>query len=264
MIRSRWISCVGIALAMSFVAGTLYAAEEGQGAGKSGRGGRGQGGAGFMGGAFGGQSKTGLLSRTQVQDELKLTQEQKDKVREAQRAQFTGARGGAGKNATDEQKKQAQEDRKKAAAETQKKLEAILNADQVKRLNGIFLQTGGPAAFLDEGIAKELKITAEQKTKIEALLKTQQEEMAKLMPARGQNPGDTKPDVAAIRTKRQELQKETETKVQDVLTADQKTKVKELKGAEFKLEQPAAGAGGGGRGGRNRGAGKNAGGGTGT
>jgi len=250
MTGSRWFSLIGFSLALLFAVGSLQAQDATKGGGA--RPGRGGFGGGFMGGM--GQSKVFLAFNQQVQTELKLDQATKDKLTELQKTlQGTPPNRGDTKSMTPEDRKKASEkrmeDQKKAAAEAEKKLPSILSADQLKRLNGIYIQRSGIQALKDEAIATELKLTAEQKTKIADALKASQDEVQKLMPTGGKK-GGAKTDYAEIRTKSEQIRKDTETKVLAILTAEQKTQFEAMKGAEFKMERQATGAGGG-RGGRN-------------
>lgn len=248
MISSRWLSLVGFSVALALAAGTLQAQEEKKEGGRTGRG------FGMMGGGMmGGMSKGSLLAREQVQTELKLTQEQKDKLTEVRRSSAP-ARGDFKnyKNLSEDEKKTRQEEAKKAAAESWKKMEAVLKPEQLTRLNGIFLQTALPQALKDEAIAKELKLSADQTKKIDEALQWGQDEQRKLF--QGGAGGRDADARKKMQEDRQKIQKETDAKVLAVLTADQKAQCEKMKGAEFKLEEPARGPGGarGERGGRSK------------
>jgi len=238
MARSRLLTLVGVTLALVFVAGQMQAQDEA----KKGMGRRG---AGFAAGPmFGGmgQGKTMLLANPQVQKELNLTEEQKTKITEVRRGMMPGR--GAGRNATPEERKAEAEKRKTAAADADKKIADILKPEQMKRLNGIFIQTGGAQALKDKAVAKELSITEEQTKKIDAAIKTGDEKRREMFQG-GARGADT-------REKMEKLQKDTLAAALEALTADQKKKYDEMKGKEFKLEpmQPRTGGAGGRRGAR--------------
>jgi len=233
--------------ALVCVAGSLTAAEQGGQGGN--RGGRGQG--GFMGGfGMGGSTKLTLLSREEVQKELNITAEQKEKL-EKLRTEARGTRPEGGRrdpNASAEDRKKAMEDMQKKATEARKvneaKLAEILNKDQMKRLDEINTQQLGIQALRVEDIQKQLKITPEQNEKIKAVFDAQMQELRGL----GQNAQGQ--DRTAMREKREKIQKATEEKVLAILTAEQKDAFTKMKGKELKLEPRAPG--GRGQGGRGK------------
>lgn len=164
------------------------------------------------GGGFGGGSLF-LLTQKSVQDELKMSDEQVKKVTELQEKQRESLKG------------VAKEDRKakfeEMAKESQKQVAEILKPEQNKRFKQISLQQRGSRAFADPEVAEALKITDEQKEKIKGI----QEEIGKEMR-----------DARGDREKMASLRKTANEKVEGVLTAEQKTKLKELMGEPFKGE----------------------------
>jgi Spy/CpxP family protein refolding chaperone len=207
--RPRW---KGVAVA--FLATVVLASS----AAAQGRGGRGFGGGGFGGGMM-------LLRMPEVQTELKLTDEQKTKLTEMLGQQRRGGRGGGGQfggQSREERQRQLAERR----AEQQKQLAAILNADQLKRYRQLELQQQGPAALQETAVQDELKLTQDQKTKVEAILSEQRDAMRDL---RQSGAGDRE----AMRSKTAELRKKTSEKLEAVLTEEQKTQWKAMLGAPF-------------------------------
>lgn len=200
-------------------------------------------------GGFGGGTLF-LLTQKSVQEELKLSDEQITKVKELQEKQ-RGSFQGLRDLSQEERQKKMQE----SAQAQQKALAEVLKPGQLKRVKQISLQQQGARALMNPEVAKELKITDDQKEKIRDIQTKSREELRDL----GRDEG--------AREKRQELTKKTNEKVLGVLTADQKAKLKEMQGTPFtgKIERPqfpgrgGAGApGAGGRGGnrperRNRG-----------
>ncbi len=184
-----------------------------------------------FGGGFG-VSKLQLLSNKSVQDELKLTEDQVKKFTDLQEKQRA--------NRIDFQNLSQEEVRAKMqerAKETEKALGEILKPEQLKRLNQISLQQRRGNALSDPEVQKTLGFTDEQKDKVVAIQKDGFAAMRDLVP-QGQ-----RPDEEALK-KIQEFQKTQNTKLMDVLTADQKTKWKELTGDEFKGEiKPGFGIG---------------------
>ncbi len=184
---------------------------------------RGGGGGGFGGGPM------FLLNQKSVQEELKLTDDQVKKIKELsdkQRESFRGLRD------------LSQEERRKKMTENtkanEKAVAEILKPAQVKRVKQISLQQRGAGALRDAEVAKSLNLTDEQKDK----LKTIQEE-TRAVRGTGQR-GDRSEEA---QKKRAEARKATNEKLMGVLTAEQKTKLKELMGEPFKGEitRPQAG-----------------------
>ena len=127
------------------------------------------------GGGFGGN----VLSMPEVQAELKLTDEQKTKVTDAL-AKLREQRQSQGQDfqsLSQEERQKLMADRR---AEEDKQLGAILNADQVKRYHQLVLQRQGMTAVLDKPVADELKLTDDQRTKIQAVLGEQRAAMQEL------------------------------------------------------------------------------------
>ncbi|QEL17172.1 Spy/CpxP family protein refolding chaperone [Limnoglobus roseus] len=227
-------------------------------------GGGGAGGGFGMGGGFGGGSAYRLVATNKVlQDELKVTDEQKKKVEEAmkpitekQRELFSG--GGFGQNATDEQRKEMREKMEKISEETKKAVEGVLDDKQKTRLSEINVQVLGFGAFSNKDVQEKLKLTDAQKEKVKTVAETYQKDSAELrkdMPrvgGRGQG-GNNQPSeedakkLADYRKKADALKSEAEDKVKAELTADQKTTWKTLVGEKFdttKLTQFGGGQGG--------------------
>lgn len=183
-----------------------------------------QGGPGFGFGAFG--SPAFLLRRAEVQADLKLSDEQKKSLMEAQQKQMAANQGLREKlqNASQEERQKILAD---LTAEQTKTINAILNPDQQKRLRQISLQQQGPGALAtDMQAAAELKLTDEQKAKIRDL-QMQQGQAVRALFQGGAN-AETFEKITALR-------KETGDKIAAVLTDEQKTRWKEMLGTELKL-----------------------------
>src|ERR1700733_15196335 len=102
------------------------------------------------GGGFGqkkGQDPFTLVQNPQVKGELKLTEQQADKL----------------------------------PAAAMKALAEVLDANQLTRLKQIYLQTRGNAVYLEPDVKKELKITDDQTKKIQAAIEKQTKDQADLM-----------------------------------------------------------------------------------
>jgi Spy/CpxP family protein refolding chaperone len=206
-----------------------------------GRGGRGRG--GFGGGFMFGSAQ--LLGIEQVQKELKITEEQRGKLmalrEEGGRPDF-----GRFRDLSEEEREKAFAEMREKADAQNKKAEALLDAGQLARLKQISLQVRGNAAIADDAVAKDLGLSEEQVAQAKAI----GEETSKQM--RDLRRGARSEDREAMRKKREELQKNADEEYLAILTDEQKTKLTNLKGPEFKLDQSALRRGPG-RGERRRG-----------
>lgn len=222
----RILAFVAAAAVVAMASQVAMAQNEG---GRRGRGGRGgQGGPG-MGGPI---SMARLATVDTVQDALKLSDDQKEKIktlndetRDAMRKEFEN--GG----------RPDREKMRKLMDEASEKLNKILDAGQQKRLMGIFAQVAGPGAVMDPSVQKELSITDEQKDKL-------REAMG---PPLGGREGRGERNADGFRERREKMEKE----VMAVLTPDQQKKLEELKGEKVDVDMSKLR--GPGRGGRDRG-----------
>ncbi len=183
-----------------------------------------------FGGGFGGGAIF-LLGQKSVQEELKLSEDQVKKVKELsdkQRESFQGLR-----DLSAEERRDKIQEMTKA---NDKALAEILKPGQLKRVRQISLQQQGAFALVNPEVAKALNISEEQKDKIREIQTKAREESQGL----GRDEEGIK--------KRQEIRKSTNEKVMGVLTAEQKTKLKEMQGEPFKGEIRFGPPGGG----RNR------------
>lgn len=169
----------------------------------------------------GGPSAFGTIRQKSVMDELKLTGEQVDKLKEA----MTEMRDQLLKFIEDGE-------RAKAVAlmkEREKGLFKILTPEQGKRLKEIVLQVHGVWAMTEPETAKALGITEEQQKKLRDLQEETEKQMNKLYSGG-----------AASRTEAQkktvELHNSANEKGLAVLTEEQRAKWKQMTGAPFKGE----------------------------
>jgi Spy/CpxP family protein refolding chaperone len=163
-----------------------------------------------------------LLTQKSVQDELKLTEEQVKKVAALEEKQRESAKGF--KDLSKEERKTKMEER---AKESKKAVDEVLKPEQVKRLKQISLQQSGSRAYADPEVAEALKLTDDQKEKMKTIQEDSRKEMRDLFTG-GAN--------EEARKKMETLRKAADEKVQGLLTAEQKTKLKELLGEPFKGE----------------------------
>lgn len=190
------------------------------------------GGGGFGGGMMGGGAM--LLSNAGVQDELKLTDDQKSKVndlaekaREKARDAFQGLEG---------QERMAKV--RELNADTMKSAAEILKPEQVARLKGIQYQAQGVGAFQDEELQKALKLTDDQKSEMASIAR---ESMEKARDAR-ESAGD---DREAAMAKMREIRKDALAKAESKLNAEQKAEFAKLLGAPYEVRFEGRGPGGG-------------------
>jgi Spy/CpxP family protein refolding chaperone len=213
------------------------------------------------GGIFGGGvTQMGLLRVDKIREEIKLTDEQQQQVREAGRELAEAARGGRGgqgfqnfQEMTDEERQEFFAQMQERAAERAKaekaKIAEILEDDQEKRLGEIYVQVAGADALSDADIAAALKITDDQKEKIATARRdffaNMRDQLQDL-------------DVEERRAKMAELRQEADKAVVAVLSEEQQTQFEGMKGEKLELsddELAQARRGGFGRGGRGGGRG---------
>jgi hypothetical protein len=162
-------------------------------------------------GGFGGRGN--LATNKSVQDELKLSDEQKKeletlnaKVQEATRAII--------------------------AAETKKLLSGVLKGDQLKRYEQITRQQQGVRAFTSSDVQSALKLTDQQKKKITDAVADYTKKSTELF----RPGGGGRPDFTKIREDRERLTKETMATIAKELTPAQKSTWQKLVGTPFEVK----------------------------
>jgi Spy/CpxP family protein refolding chaperone len=194
---------------------------------KGNRGGRGRGGPGGAGGMGGPPSMARLAMIPKVQEALKITDEQKTKIEKINadfRKEMSGDR-------PDPEKM------KKMRDEVTDKLKEVLDADQQKRLMGIFIQVMGAGSVMDPAVGKAIDLTDEQKDKLHEAMGP---------PPEGR---DAAGGGQSFKERRAKMEKD----VMAVLTPEQQKKLESLKGEKVDIDMSALrGPGGAGRG-RDRG-----------
>ena len=240
--------------------------------GRGGRGGRGQGGPGGQGGMR--ASATMLLAMPEVQTELSLTDDEKkqiqtvsDDVRQQFRQGAQGGQGGQGgfqnfRNMSQEERTKAMADGQarfeKIAKETDDKLSKILTPEQSTRLKQLQVQYEGVNALTTNDIVTKLKVTDDQKTKIQKVI---DDARAQRGQGGGFNRNATDAERQAAAKARRDARAKTLKDAQAVLDDDQLVQWGEMRGKDFKFPDNMGG-GRGQRGGRGtRGGGGNGGGG---
>jgi Spy/CpxP family protein refolding chaperone len=177
----------------------------------------------FGGGGFG-MSLLQLAGQQSVQEELKITDEQRTRIQELNQKQ---------RETFKELFKLQGEERQKRIAEinaaNEKALGEILKPEQMKRLKQIsYQQRGLENALSDPEVASALNLSAEQREKIQAIRDDARQKRAELFKAGG--------SAEERRQRFAEFQKSITEKLTGVLTAEQQAKWKELIGPEFKGE----------------------------
>jgi hypothetical protein len=200
----------------------------------------------FMGGR-GGMDGTQLLANKSVQEELKLSDDQKKDIKAA-----NDARGKAMRKAFEDMDREAfpkiNEDFTKAV----KKVKDKLTSDQSKRLQEIEIQVAVKGkqvrVFANAEVQKILKFTDKQKSTVKSTLSDLEKDVKELM---SEAQGDRQKMGAAFK-KMAEMNGEAFATVSKSLSDDQKKTLKDAQGKDFtiKMENPF---GRGGRGGRGKG-----------
>ncbi len=115
---------------------------------------------------------------------------------------------------------------RKLAAAFLPKLQELLTPNQIQRLKQIQLQASGIDVWLEPDISRELDLNSEQQAKITELRNDYSRRQQQL-------DGDFQQRFAKIR----ELNAERDAKAVELLTAAQKARLEELKGAPFDVSQ---------------------------
>ena len=253
------VGCI-ICVAAPFSVGQGERPQRGQGGGGPG------GGRGFGGGGFGGRGGiASLLTIKEVRDELKMEEEQTKEMeaftkelRDEMQSQFAGfgggrggpggpggpgGGGGPGSGAAAPDMTKINDAIASMQLKSESKLGEILDPIQMDRLVGLFIQRDGARTLNSKIISTRLEITGDQKVKIADQEEIAGEEMRSLYGGGGGGGGD-------MREKMDKMRKDSEEKITGLLTAAQKAKMEELKGAKFEFPaQPPRGGPGGARGG---------------
>jgi Spy/CpxP family protein refolding chaperone len=188
---------------------------------------------GRPGGGFPAPGAAQLLGMEKVQEELKLTDDQKaqiTKITEKYKEDMAKAR-------ADMNREKMGELRKAESEEIEKAVPTVLKAAQVKRLKQLEVQIGGLRALSKDDVQASLKLTDAQKKSI----KDSTEELAKDREEMIQAAGGDRTKMGEIFTKIQAMQKEAMEKTVNGLTDDQKKEWKELNGAKFDFPTPQRG-----------------------
>ena len=188
-------------------------------------------------GRFGGGGGTMLLSNKGVQQEIKLTPDQQKKVEalaEVLREKVMGINEKVQDVAQGpERQAKRMELMKPINEELKKSLAQIVSPAQLTRFNQIVLQTANIQAFSDPDVVAKLKITDDQKSKIQDIAMGAMERRRELFQG-------FQDDREGTMKKMADLNKELMGKCAALLTADQKALWKDMVGEpyEVKFEPP--------------------------
>lgn len=182
-----------------------------------------------LGHAQGFSSKDMLVSqrvftilRAEVKEEIKLTADQATKIK------------GLFGNALDEDNGHmvlmmtAETDLKQIDKDARK----LLTAEQSKRLEEVWIQSLNGNALADQEVAKELKLTDEQKKSVDKLVEDAGLQLKEMMFTDGGAPDSGK--------KSKEITVKAGKKMLELLTEEQKKQYETMKGKEFKFKELSA------------------------
>jgi hypothetical protein len=174
-----------------------------------------------------------LVFRDKVQEELKLSDKQKEKLLETfpDYAQQTKKVFDKIADLKPEQReKEMQSHRQKSHEKLAALLKEALKAEQLERLRQLELQQQGPFALGRPELVKELKITVEQRKQFMGVFQEMQRKIEPLMKEAqaGGNPEEIRPRVMKIR-------KDHEARIEALLSDAQKQQWKKLLGKPFDL-----------------------------
>jgi galactose-1-phosphate uridylyltransferase len=170
-----------------------------------------------------------LLSNSDVQKELKLSEEQINKLKDVLGKVMERYKDDFVKF----QRMSPEEQQKKMVAfleDNNKAIAGVLDAKQWKRFKQIQWQMSGIAALQDRDLQKELKLSDEQKKKLDGIFNEANKKMQEMM-----KNGERSPE------KYQTLFKDVEKKAHEVLSEEQQKHLKEAKGPPFQFSFPKSG-----------------------
>jgi Spy/CpxP family protein refolding chaperone len=207
-----WVVVVGMALAIAV--GQVAWAQRGRGRG--------------FGRLFGGIAKAQLATLDEVQTELKLSDEQKTQVADINDAlgEDRSALFGGDFGAFSEIRPEMDRLNREASGEVDK----VLDDNQRKRLQEIAIQVNGPAALNDPSVVEQLKLTDEQKQKLEDVRAENNKAAEEAMADFGEMSREER------REKFRDLSETAGEKLLGVLTDEQKEQFEQMKGAEIDVD----------------------------
>jgi Spy/CpxP family protein refolding chaperone len=211
-------------------------------------------------GGFGGFGRGGLttqvITNKDLQEELKITDAQKEKLKAAADRQEEMQKKfrdsfkefGKDRDKAKERFAEMQKENEKATEEVRKMVDDVLTADQKKRLKQIERQVAGVRAFTDEEVAAELNLSDSQKSKVKGIVDDYSKDVRELGGFGGGfgKGGFDKEKAAEAQKKREKLSKSAIADIEDVLNDEQRKKWKEMTGEPFDRSKLQLGGGFGG------------------
>lgn len=173
-----------------------------------------------------------FLANPDVQKELKLSDEQISKLKDAISKVVDKYKA----DMANYQRLSPEDQQKKVKAfseDNNKAIAGVLDAKQWKRFKQIQWQVGGVGALQDADLQKELKLSDEQKKKLDGIFTGFNKKMQEMQKSR-----------ETSQEKYQTLFQDTAKKANDVLTEEQQKNFKELKGSPFQFSAPQTPKGG--------------------
>ncbi len=173
-----------------------------------------------------------IVFREKVLDELKVSDEQKEKLIQHMMDQImeTGPFLDSLPQSGQEREKKLNEHRRNAREKLAKHEKEVLQPGQLTRLRQVTLQQEGSFALGQDDVQKELKISQDQLKKFMAVVQELQKQVEPLFKQAqsGGNPAEIRPKIEKVR-------QDHAKKLEAVLTDDQKKQWKELLGLPFEL-----------------------------
>jgi Spy/CpxP family protein refolding chaperone len=211
------VGVLAAALVCSVFAQGVFGGQPRQGQG-GGQGLRGQGFGRMMGAGMAGM----LLQRPDVQRELNLTEQQKTQIRQMQEAMRTAWQ--ETRNLPPQERRQKMEELRQKNDPTK-----VLNETQKKRLRELELQAMGPMAFLQPEVADELKLTQEQRSRLQGIVMQQMQQLRELWQGGGFGQGQGAQNF-------QQIREQMEKQMLEVLTPAQRQQWQQMQGKPFQFE----------------------------
>lgn len=212
-------------------------------------GGRGRGGGGFGG-------PTGLLMIPEVRAELKVTDEQHQKLRtalEGLRSEGGGGQRGGFGNLSEEERAEMRKRMEELQKKTDEAMKSVLSEEQITRLRQLDIQRQGAQALGRPDVAEKLGLTDEQKTKMREIQEAARPDFSAFGNLRDASPEEREKVMSEMRSKREKADAD----VMALLDTEQKAIWESLIGEKFNFPAQQFGGGfGGGRGQRGSGGGR--------
>lgn len=237
-----------VAAVLGSTAGSLLAQPPGGPGGPGGGRGRGPGG-GFGGGPL------GLLMMPEVRTELKVTDEQQQKLRTAMEGLRPegggGQRGGFG-NLSEEERAEMRKRMEEMQKKADEAMKSVLSEEQITRLRQLEIQRQGAGALGRPDVAEKLGLTDEQKAKMREIQEGARPDFAAFGNLREASQEEREKVMSEMRAKREKADAD----MMALLDAEQKAIWESLVGEKFNFPAPQFGGFGGGRGQRGPGGGR--------